>query len=406
MTSTLLNVRPSYVAVCLDGRRADGWRRKEYAPYKAQRQSMPNELVNQLQYLTEFNEAFGIKEFFVAGYEADDCVGSLTKLIPDNMMGQIWSQDKDYAQLVKRNIQLARPAPHGELDYHGTDWVLRSYNINPAQFADYLGLVGDDSDNIPGCAGIGKITAARLLTHYGSLEEIWRAAQKQADGGTWPFSTSVRHKILLGMENTKLSRRLAGIVTDLPTPPLTHFRWHGVNKRALVEFVRDHNLGRLMPTISRLPSLPGTHVNHHEAKMILADTRHVDTSIHHLPPLAMQLKNTYRADRIGTATTAAATNVGDLDSVALSSATSTETTVSDDAVVLDSTSNTVDVGVTLVSTSTSSLHATNTEHDVTPSLPTTSKRKSRATKKNIASMTTTHSGATASTSSSTTEFMF
>jgi DNA polymerase-1 len=165
--------KPYYAAVCFDSPGAT-FRDTLYAEYKANRKETEPELKSQLKVSPELPKAVGLKAVVLPGYEADDIIAALARRF--SAAGHevvIVTGDKDAAQLVGGGIKLWDGS---SASFSGTEEVLAKFGVNPSQMADYLALTGDSSDNVPGVAGIGPKGAVKLLSAYGTLENILAAA--------------------------------------------------------------------------------------------------------------------------------------------------------------------------------------------------------------------------------------
>lgn len=169
--SLMAEIVPDYAAVAFDTKEPT-FRHTQYAEYKAQRPPMPEELVPQLPLIKRYVSAVGIPCIEYPGYEADDIIATYAMhAAQKNINTLIATSDKDLCQLVSDSIALVSCSmgTHEVTDKNG---VCTKYGVRPEQIVDYLTLVGDASDNIPGVPGIGKVTAEKLLSKYGSLENI------------------------------------------------------------------------------------------------------------------------------------------------------------------------------------------------------------------------------------------
>lgn len=148
--------------------------RMELAPdYKANRPPMPEELRVQLPVIRELIDAFGWNIVEHDGYEADDLIGSIAEAFTEHPV-VIFSGDKDISQMIDSRVEMLVPDPAGSVTRRGVDEVIRKFGVPPSGIVDYLALIGDSSDNIPGVEGIGPKTAAALLQQFGSGENMFR----------------------------------------------------------------------------------------------------------------------------------------------------------------------------------------------------------------------------------------
>ena len=195
---------PEYFAITFDSKEKT-FRHNIYEAYKANRPLMPEELISQIDPIVEFFKLAEIKTIFINGVEADDLIGSLAKKFENNLDIVIVSGDKDFIQLVSKNICLFDPKNR---TFVREDHVYAKYEIMPFQFTDYLALVGDSSDNIPGASGIGHKTAIKLLKLYENIDNLYMNIENIA-------SISEKNKLISSKENVFLSKTLATIKTDI-----------------------------------------------------------------------------------------------------------------------------------------------------------------------------------------------
>ena len=148
--------------------------RMELAPdYKANRPPMPEELQIQLSVIRELIQDFGWTIVEHDGYEADDLIGSIATAFPAHRV-VIFSGDKDLSQVIDDRVEMLVPDPAGSVTKRGVEEVVKKFGVPPSGIVDYLALIGDASDNIPGVEGVGPKTAAALLQQFGSGEELFR----------------------------------------------------------------------------------------------------------------------------------------------------------------------------------------------------------------------------------------
>jgi len=208
---TLLKIfetgKPEYLAVAFDSKEKT-FRHELYAPYKANRPEPPEDLIAQLELIFKLVEAFRIPILKQPGYEADDLIGSAVRQFEKQCEIVIVTPDKDLAQLVNEGVSILKPGRNrNELDTMGCDEVKKQFGVPPECFIDFLTLTGDSSDNIPGAKGIGPKTASKLLTTYGTLENVFAHIEELA-----PRS----RKSLEEFEtNRKLIQALVTIRTDI-----------------------------------------------------------------------------------------------------------------------------------------------------------------------------------------------
>ena len=202
---------PDYIAVVFDS--GHSHRTELYPEYKATREKMPQELRESLPHIRELVEAFGDRVVAVDGWEADDVIGTLAaRAVEAGLEAVIVSGDKDFFQLVGPGVHLLNPGrggPHGV----AANWVDErnageKFGVAPGRVVDYLALVGDSSDNVPGAPGIGPKTALKLLETYDTVEEILEHAEEVK-------AKRPRESLLANREQVLLSKDLVTIRTDV-----------------------------------------------------------------------------------------------------------------------------------------------------------------------------------------------
>ena len=215
-TNFLLEVleeyQPDCLAVVFDA--GTSGRDRTYPDYKATRDTMPEELQWSLPRINEVIDALGVRRIVLEGWEADDVIGTLAKRGEEaGMEAVIISGDKDFYQLVDSRVMLMNPGRGGVAGV-GTEWVdevsaPRKFGVPPVRVVDYLALVGDASDNIPGAPGIGPKTAVELIECYGAVEDILAHASDVS-------SRRARDSLLTHADTVRLSKKLVTIQTDVP----------------------------------------------------------------------------------------------------------------------------------------------------------------------------------------------
>jgi 5'-3' exonuclease len=204
-------VRPEQIAVLFDASLTTSFRNEIYPRYKANRESAPEELKRQIGQCRRFTKALGLMECAHPTYEADDLIGTLVVEGRQNgTPSTIVSRDKDLAQLVSQQDVFWDFAGKGRLTYEQIPGV---FGVRPEQIADFLALAGDSVDNIPGVPGVGKKTAAALLQHFGSLEDVYANLDRVCEVGCRGAKT-LALKLELHRESALLARRLTGIACD------------------------------------------------------------------------------------------------------------------------------------------------------------------------------------------------
>jgi DNA polymerase-1 len=211
--SMLLNVlrdeQPDYLAVTFD--RGRTFRHDDYAEYKANRATMPDDLHAQFQRIDELLEAFDIPTYSAEGFEADDVLAALGSQAEEQGVDVlIVSGDTDAFQLIDPHLKVLTPRrSFGDSVVYDEPAIQERYGLSPRQLIDYKALVGDTSDNVPGVKGIGAKTATSLLQQYGSLENIYDHLDEIS-------SARFRKALEEGRDSAFLSKHLVTIVRDVP----------------------------------------------------------------------------------------------------------------------------------------------------------------------------------------------
>lgn len=209
LNEVLTKEQPTHIGVAFDPK-GNTFRHDAYPEYKAQREAAPEDIHAAVPIIKSILDAYRIPWYEVDGYEADDVVGTLATQAADQDTDVFMlTPDKDYAQLVTDKIRMFRPHHGGGYETLGVEEVKAKYGLdNTSQVIDMLGLMGDASDNIPGCPGVGEKTAIKLIAEFGSIENLI-ASTSQLKG-------ALKKKIEENVEQIKQSKWLATIKTDVP----------------------------------------------------------------------------------------------------------------------------------------------------------------------------------------------
>ena len=202
--------KPDHLAVAFDKGGSD-YRYEMYQEYKAHRDETPEAIKIAVPYIQELLKAMQIPIMEKAGFEADDLIGTLAKQAEkEGFQVFMVTPDKDFAQLVSENIFMYKPARMGnDIEIWGIPEVLAKFEIErPEQVIDYLGMMGDSADNIPGFPGVGEVTAKKLLKEFGSMENLLENTDK--------LKGALKDKIENNKELGILSKKLARILLDCP----------------------------------------------------------------------------------------------------------------------------------------------------------------------------------------------
>ena len=196
LNEVLTKEKPTHIAVAFDHGKT--FRHDAFPAYKAQRQETPEDIKLSIPIIKDILNAFHIPILQVDGFEADDIIGTIAhKADLEGMQTYMVTPDKDYAQLVTDNVFMYRPRHGGGYDTMGPKEVCEKYGIsNTAQVIDLLGLMGDSSDNFPGCPGVGEKTAVKLIMQFGNIETLLSSTDQikgktqfaEYTGGHWTGS--------------------------------------------------------------------------------------------------------------------------------------------------------------------------------------------------------------------------
>ena len=228
LEEVLRKENPSHIAVAFDPPGLT-FRHEEFEQYKAQREKTPEDIKLSVPIIKQIIEAYNIDILEVAGYEADDVVGTIAKRAnKDEFDVYMMTSDKDYAQLTEEHIFIYKPRlGNNDVEILDDKKVMEKYNFtHPTQMIDLLGLMGDASDNIPGCPGVGPKTADKLIEEFGSIENLLENTDK--------LKGAVQKRVRENKEQIILSKYLATIKTDVPIDvDIDKFNRKPINEDAL-----------------------------------------------------------------------------------------------------------------------------------------------------------------------------
>lgn len=210
LEEVLRKENPTHIAVCFDPS-GPTFRKEAYEDYKAERSATPEDIRLSVPIIKEIVKAYNIPVVEVEGYEADDVIGTLAKMAEkEDFTTYMMTPDKDYGQLVSSNVLQYKPSYRGQdFEIRGEKEVCERYGLQKTiQIIDLLALMGDKSDNIPGCPGVGEKTAVKLINEYGSVEELLKHTEN--------LKGTLRKKVEEYKEQIKFSKFLATIKTDVP----------------------------------------------------------------------------------------------------------------------------------------------------------------------------------------------
>lgn len=209
LEDVLKKENPSHIGVAFDPP-GKTFRHVEFENYKGQREATPEDIRKSVPIIKDIVSAYNIPILEVLGFEADDVIGTLAKEAEkEGFEVYMLTPDKDYGQLVSNHIFMYRPKHTGGYEILGPEEVKKKYDLNShEQVVDLLGLMGDSSDNIPGCPGVGEKTAVKLLQEFGSIENLLKNTDK--------LKGAIKTKIEENKDQILFSKFLATIRTDVP----------------------------------------------------------------------------------------------------------------------------------------------------------------------------------------------
>ena len=247
----LNNEKPTHIGVAFDPK-GGTFRHELYKEYKAQREETPEVIRESVPVIKQILEAYRIPVLEVAGFEADDVIGTLSKKADDKgITTYMMTPDKDYCQLVTDRALIYRPR-YGNNGYEimGPKEVKLKYGLdNTGQVIDMLGLMGDSSDNIPGCPGIGEKTAVKLITEFGGIDGLLANTDK--------LKGALKEKVEGNVEQIKFSRLLATIRTDVPIElDMESLKFEGPDEQKLYSIFEELEFRTLMNRVRSKQPVP------------------------------------------------------------------------------------------------------------------------------------------------------
>lgn len=201
---------PTHIAVCFDPP-GPTFRHLAYKEYKAEREATPEDIKKAVPFIKDIIRAYNIPILEVEGYEADDVIGTMAvKAQEHGFETYMMTPDKDFGQLVTEHIKMYKPGyKGGDFEIRGVKEVCEKYQLESTiQVIDLLALMGDKVDNIPGCPGVGEVTAIKLIKQFGSVENLIENSSQ--------IKGALRAKVEANAENIRFSKYLATIKTDVP----------------------------------------------------------------------------------------------------------------------------------------------------------------------------------------------
>ena len=233
--------KPEYLAVCFDPKGAT-IRHQVYEEYKATRAPMPEGLVPQIPYIHSIVDAFNIPVVMFNGIEADDAIAAVTrKAIKDGLAVTIVTADKDLFQLINDDVRIYDTMKD---EMYGAEECIRKFGVPPEKIPEFLGLVGDASDNIPGVPGVGPKTAVQLISEFGSIDNVLLNLDKIS-------RPKLRDALKANADNARLSRDLAELKYELPVSlDIGSLARRSQKSRELIELFKEMEFTALLKFVT------------------------------------------------------------------------------------------------------------------------------------------------------------
>ena len=261
---------PDYLAIAMDCKEPT-FRHKMYSEYKANREAMPDELVSQLSLIDEMLDSMNIPVIKKPGFEADDIMGTLGRVASaKGITTYLVSGDKDLMQLVSDKVKLYTPASRFSPTkiYHESD-VFDKWGVKPNKMIEFLALLGDSSDNIPGVDGIGKKTASKLLSEYGSIDEIIKNIDNIKN-------KRVKEGLVNGSDNLNLAINLVTIDNNVDVDvEISKLKKNDMNRDLLYEYFNKLEIHSLSSQLDKMSNnkTHGKINNNFKKKYEVVDTK-------------------------------------------------------------------------------------------------------------------------------------
>ncbi len=278
--------KPDYIGMVFDAPEKT-FRHKIYPEYKATREAMPDDLVSQLPQMFKITEAMNIPVILFPGYEADDIIGTLAlEANKKDISVFMVTGDKDFMQLLGDDMYIYKPASgHKEVEIISSDKVMEKWGVRPDQIADYLGLIGDSSDNIPGVKGIGPAKAKPLLQEFGTVEGVIDNLDKIENA-------RVASMLKEGSESAKFSKMLATIKTDVPLDvSIDNLKSASVNESSLNKIFEELEFFTLIKSFQKIEEKEQPE-KQYKTVSTLSELKELVKTLYKVPLLSVDLETT------------------------------------------------------------------------------------------------------------------
>src|SRR3989339_943503 len=243
LNKVIVDFKPDYLISCFDTPKPT-FRNKLYKDYQIQRPKIENDFIVQIPLVKQALDAAGVERIEKDGFEADDLIGTITKIFEkNNFRVVILTGDKDIFQLITDNVFVAAPQLGlANVKIFDQSEVEKKLDVSPNQIIEYKALVGDPSDNYPGASGIGPKTASKLIHQFGTVEQIYKDIDKVE-------SEKVKEILTKEKDSVYLSKKLATIMTDVEIDlNIDKLKFKGFNKK-LIEFLTQYQMNTMIKRI-------------------------------------------------------------------------------------------------------------------------------------------------------------
>lgn len=238
--SMVLQYKPTYLVVCAESK-GDTFRHQKYGEYKANRDEKPEEMQIAEIAVEKLCAVLNVPFLRIEGVEADDVIGTVVTVAEEiGLKSYLISSDKDFGQLVTKNIIQVQPQFGGGFKELDVDAICEKWNIaDPKMVVEILALMGDASDNVPGVKGIGEKTAAQLISTYKTASSAYQHRDELTPG--------LERKLTVGKDDLIISRWLVEIRTDLEEflPPISELTWNAPEVEDVAEYLDHYGLNKI-----------------------------------------------------------------------------------------------------------------------------------------------------------------